>query len=70
MNNKQTINRWTRALWSGAALCWIVVLFTLLALSMAQGCNTFKAAGRLVQAVGEDMEGAATGIEKNIAERN
>ena len=55
----ESVNRWTRGLWSGAALCWVVVLFAVLVLSMAQGCSTARAVGRLVQAVGEDMEGAA-----------
>lgn len=66
----ESVNRWTRGLWSGAALCWVVVLFAVLVLSMAQGCSTARAVGRLVQAVGEDMEGAAEGIERQIVERN
>lgn len=66
----ETIARWTTGLRTGAALCWIAILFGVLAMSMAQGCSTARAVGRLVQAVGEDMEGAAEGIENQIVDRN
>jgi len=69
--NKETIERWTKGLWSGAAVTWVVVLVFLLTVAATQtGCSTAKAFGRMISAVGEDFEGAAQGIENNIADKN
>ena len=67
----ETIKRWTDGLRAGAAVTWIVLIIGLLVVAATQsGCSTARAMGKLVQAFGEDMEGAAEGIERQIVERN